>query len=58
MKYQAINTYGGVEVYLFIYLKFTLRRFPSNSDYIVSNERMKGELWIGKEVEGNGCGLI
>jgi hypothetical protein len=49
MKYQAINTYGGVEVYLFIYFKFTLRRFPSNSDYIESNERMKGEYELERK---------
>jgi hypothetical protein len=30
----------------------------SNSDYIVSNERMIGEWRIRKDVEGSGCGLI
>jgi hypothetical protein len=30
----------------------------SSSVYIVSSDMMTNELWIGKEVEGSGRGLI
>jgi hypothetical protein len=42
----------------FIYLQFILWRSFSNKDYIMSNERVTSEQWIGKDLEGIGCGLI
>jgi hypothetical protein len=30
----------------------------TNYDYIASNERVKHEWWIGKDLEGSGRGLI
>jgi hypothetical protein len=30
----------------------------NNEDYITLNERLIGKLWIGKDLEGSGHGLI
>jgi hypothetical protein len=43
---------------IFVYLQFILRRFFNNSDCIASNERLIGEYWIGKDMEGSCRGLI
>jgi hypothetical protein len=46
-------------VYLFIYLfVVNLKIISSNSDYVASNEEMISKWWIGKDLEGSGCGII
>jgi hypothetical protein len=40
------------------YFTVVQRRFFRGSDYITSNERIICELVIGKDVDGNGHGLI
>jgi hypothetical protein len=67
MQFQNHNVIvtGSVDAILFLAVYFTtrlflmyLRRFFSNSDYTVSNERLICERWIGKDLEGNGRGII
>jgi hypothetical protein len=45
-------------VCIFIYLQFILRSYFRNYDFTSSNERVMSELWIGKDFDGNGRGLI
>jgi hypothetical protein len=42
----------------FLFSYNLLNDFLSNSDNIASNERMKIEWWIVKDVEGSGRGLM
>jgi hypothetical protein len=58
MHYSVVKYYENFLFYLFIYSQFILRRFFSNVDYIESNDRMAMELWIIKDLEGSGRGLI
>jgi hypothetical protein len=44
-------------MYVFIFSLFN-DGFPVTQDYLVSNERMICEWWIGRDAEGSNSGLI
>jgi hypothetical protein len=44
--------------HLYILFYFIQGHSSSNSDSLATNERMIGEWWIEKNVEGSGCGVI
>jgi hypothetical protein len=46
------------QVFIYLFICDLFNSALSSSDYIASNERKIHEQRIGKDMEGNGCGLI
>jgi hypothetical protein len=47
----------SVNLLIYLFLVYLMTLFQ-NSEYTASNERVTGEWWIGKDVEGSDHGLI